>query len=65
MSKLLGVKATIVMPKDAPQSKLDATRGYGAEVVLYDRLDRRAATTVGEIARERKARFSCRPSTTT
>src|SRR4029077_17150131 len=29
--------ATIVMPKDAPQMKIDATRGYGAEVVLYDR----------------------------
>jgi len=37
VSKLLGVKATIVMPKDAPASKLAATRGYGAEVVLYDR----------------------------
>ncbi len=35
--KLLGVKATIVMPRDAPASKLAATRGYGAQVVLYDR----------------------------
>lgn len=33
--KLLGIKATIVMPTTAPQSKVDATRGYGAEVVLY------------------------------
>lgn len=31
-------KATIVMPADAPKSKIDATRGYGAEVVTYDRL---------------------------
>src|SRR3954452_17456260 len=30
--------ATIVMPKDAPALKVAATRGYGAEVVLYDRL---------------------------
>jgi threonine dehydratase len=37
VSKLLGVRATIVMPRDAPVSKLAATRGYGAEVVLYDR----------------------------
>ena len=37
VSKLLGIRATIVMPKDAPQSKVEATRGYGAEVVLYDR----------------------------
>jgi threonine dehydratase len=35
---LLGVPATIVMPDDAPPVKLAATRGYGAEVVLYDRL---------------------------
>lgn len=34
--QLLGVKATIVMPQDAPPQKLAATRDYGAEVVLYD-----------------------------
>ncbi|MBP7676597.1 MAG: pyridoxal-phosphate dependent enzyme, partial [Thermoanaerobaculia bacterium] len=33
----LGVPATIVMPEDAPSLKLAATRGYGAEVILYDR----------------------------
>ena len=33
---LLGVPAVIVMPADAPQVKIEATRGYGAEVVLYD-----------------------------
>lgn len=33
----LGLRATIVMPDDAPASKLAATRGYGAEVVLYRR----------------------------
>src|SRR5918911_146032 len=32
-----GVRACIVMPEDAPRAKLAATRGYGAEVVLYDR----------------------------
>lgn len=31
------VRATIVMPADAPQSKVEATRGYGAEVIFYDR----------------------------
>lgn len=35
--RLLGVPATIVMPADAPQVKVAATRGYGAQVVLYDR----------------------------
>jgi threonine dehydratase len=34
---LLGTHATILMPKDAPTAKADATRGYGAEVVTYDR----------------------------
>lgn len=34
--RLLGVDATIVMPETAPQVKLDATRGYGAEIVSYD-----------------------------
>ena len=33
--KLLGIKAVIVMPADAPRVKLDATRGYGGEVVTY------------------------------
>jgi threo-3-hydroxy-L-aspartate ammonia-lyase len=36
-ARLLGAPATIVMPEDAPTLKLDATRGYGAEVVTYDR----------------------------
>jgi threonine dehydratase len=35
--RLLGVTAVIVMPDDAPQVKLEATRGYGAEVVIYNR----------------------------
>jgi threonine dehydratase len=34
----LGIRATIVMPQDAPASKVEATRGYGARVILYDRL---------------------------
>ena len=36
-ARLRGVHATIVMPEDAPAAKLAATRGYGAEVVTYDR----------------------------
>ena len=34
-SKLLGIKSTIVMPETAPQAKIDATLGYGSEVILY------------------------------
>lgn len=36
-ARRLGIEATIVMPHDAPQVKLDGTRALGAEVVLYRR----------------------------
>ncbi len=36
-AKLLGMPATIVMPHDAPAAKIAATKGYGANVVIYDR----------------------------
>ncbi len=51
-AKRLGIRATIVMPHDAPQVKLDATRALGAEVVLYQRpgedRDAVAATIIAE-----------------
>jgi threonine dehydratase len=51
--KLLGVPATIVMPSDAPQVKIDATRGYGARVVLYDRLRDDREAIAAELAHSR------------
>jgi threo-3-hydroxy-L-aspartate ammonia-lyase len=36
-AKMLGTTAVILMPADAPRAKVEATRGYGAEVVIYDR----------------------------
>ncbi|MGC2518655.1 MAG: threo-3-hydroxy-L-aspartate ammonia-lyase [Burkholderiales bacterium] len=51
--KLLGIRATIVMPADAPAVKLEATRGYGAEVVLYDRHSQSREALSESIARER------------
>jgi threonine dehydratase len=36
-AQMLGVKATVLMPQDAPQAKIAATRGYGAEVRHFDR----------------------------
>ena len=36
-ARLLGIPATIVMPLDAPVAKVAATKGYGGNVVLYDR----------------------------
>jgi threonine dehydratase len=50
--KLLGIKTVIVMPHDAPQVKLDATRGYGAEVVQYTKHEDRE-TLAGKLAAER------------
>ncbi|MEF9891269.1 threo-3-hydroxy-L-aspartate ammonia-lyase [Citrobacter sp.] len=36
-AKLLGIPATIIMPHDAPEAKVAATKGYGGNVVIYDR----------------------------
>ena len=36
-AQILGIPATIVMPHDAPAAKVAATRGYGANVVVYNR----------------------------
>ena len=51
--KILGIKTVIVMPHDAPKVKLDATRGYGAEVVQYTKAEDRESLA-GKLAAERK-----------
>src|SRR2546425_11126102 len=51
--KLLGVRVTIVMPADAPAAKLEATRAYGAEVVLYDKHKEVREEGAERVARER------------
>jgi threonine dehydratase len=48
----VGTPATIVMPSDAPKSKLEATRGYGARVVTYDRMLGSRETIGRQIAAE-------------
>jgi threo-3-hydroxy-L-aspartate ammonia-lyase len=50
--KLLGIKTVIVMPENAPKVKLQATRGYGAEVVTY-RMDEDRETVAHRVAKER------------
>src|SRR5947208_7892268 len=50
--KLLGIKTLIVMPENAPKVKLDATRGYGAEIVTY-RKDEERETVAARLAKER------------
>ena len=52
-ARLLGMPAVIVMPKDAPQMKIDATRGYGADVVLYDRYTENREALGARLAEER------------
>ena len=47
-ARIVGTTAIICMPTDAPALKVEATRGYGAEIVFYDRLkDDRAAVARG------------------
>lgn len=52
---LLGVPAAIVMPEDAPPTKIAATKGYGAEVVIYDRYRANRAEISAQLAAERGA----------
>ena len=54
-AKRLGVHATIVMPADAPAVKLEATRGYGAEIILYDRATGSREEIGARLAAERGA----------
>ncbi len=54
-AQLLGVPATIVMPHDAPATKLAGTRAYGAEVVAYDRYTESRENIATELARARGA----------
>ncbi|MFC3713597.1 threonine/serine dehydratase [Sphingoaurantiacus capsulatus] len=54
-AKLLGMQAAIIMPSDAPSVKVDATRGYGAEVIFYDRLTEKRETIAAELAATRGA----------
>lgn len=52
-AKLAGIRATIVMPHDAPAAKLEATRGYGGEVITYDRYTESREEIGARLAQER------------
>jgi len=52
-ARLQGIAAVILMPADAPQAKIDATRGYGAEVILFDRFTQDREQLASALARER------------
>jgi len=52
--KILGIRVVIVMPADAPAVKIEATRGYGAEIVLYDKHKEVREEVAERTARERE-----------
>ena len=52
-ARLLGIPAVILMPQDAPQAKIDATRGYGGEVILFDRFTQDREQLGREVAEQR------------
>jgi threonine dehydratase len=52
-ARIVGTSATILMPADTPAAKLDATRGYGAEVVTYDRYTEDREALGAALAEER------------
>ena len=52
-AQLLGIGATLVMPQDSPAVKMAATRGYGAQVINYDRYTEDREAIAGRLARER------------
>ena len=52
--QLLGIPTTVVMPKNAPEVKLAATRGYGAEVILYDRAEMKREELAQKLASDRQ-----------
>src|SRR6266851_1074035 len=54
-AQALGIPALIVMPVDAPAIKIANTRGYGAEIVLYDRINELREEIGARIAGERSA----------
>ena len=51
--QMLGIATTIIMPKDAPAVKQAATRGYGGEVILYDRNESKREELGQQLAAER------------
>src|SRR6201997_1072745 len=59
-AQILKMQATIVMPSDAPLSKRERTKGYGAEVVLYDR-DREDREAIARDIAQRRGATLVRP----
>ena len=54
-AKHVGAQATIVMPEDAPRSKMDATRSHGARIVTYNRFTENREAIAAKILKEGNA----------
>src|SRR5437588_2231299 len=54
-AQIVGTTATILMPKDAPEAKMLAVRGYGAEIITYDRYTEDRQALAQQLLRERNA----------
>lgn len=54
-ARIFGIRATIVMPADAPKIKLDTTRANGAEIITYDRVNESREAIGARVAEEKGA----------
>jgi len=52
-ARLAGIRATIIMPQDAPALKVQATKEYGGEVIFYDRYTENREEIAARLAAER------------
>ena len=52
-ARLLGIPAVVLMPNDAPQRKVDATLGYGAQVIRFDRYTQDREALTRDLAQQR------------
>ncbi len=52
-ARLLGIESTIVMPADAPAAKMEATRGYGGQIITYNRYEEDREEITRRLATER------------
>ncbi len=62
-AQMFGMKATIIMPKDSPKLKIENTRGYGADVILYDRFGE-SREAIGQKISAETGPSSCPPTMT-
>lgn len=53
-ARLLDIQATIIMPEDAPKTKVDATRGYGASIIHYDRYQQDREQIARELSQQQQ-----------